>query len=179
MSNIALDRRILKAFYTQYVAVLLIVLVFGIWTFKSSIDQNPAMTAFSQETPQVLGAETDVSQAAVALPIIPAVGEIEIDDPFEVGAHVSINSSLELEAIAETLLNHDLRAIFQIPVVIKNSDLDQGVEDMQARLAALHAFFDSRGVPELAVTVGTGSSCCNASKVKVSFEFVGRVRELL
>jgi hypothetical protein len=160
MSNTAVDRRILKAFYTQYVAVLLIVLVFGIWMFQSSSVQSSAR-----------------SQVSAAMPSYPPVGQLQIKDLFDVGATVSIRSSVELEAIAEILRNHDLRATFRLSGALEESQAERAAETMLARLKALRSFFQTEGVPAEAITVATGSEFSDRSLTMVSFEFVGRARE--
>jgi hypothetical protein len=162
MSNAAIDRRILRAFYTQYVSVLLIVLVFGIWTFQLSA-VRPSVAA-----PQV---------ASVASSS-PPVGLLRIEDPFEVGATVALRSSIELEAIAETLRNHDLRATFRFKNALQDTQTEIVATTMLLRLEALRAFFQAQGVPADAVTVALGSEFGDGAKTEVSFEFVGRAREL-
>jgi hypothetical protein len=162
MSNTAVDRRILRAFYTQYVSVLLIVLVFGIWTFQLSAVQP------STAAPRV---------SSVA-PTAPPVGVLHIEDPFEVGATVTLRSSAELEAIAETLRNHDLRATFRFKNALQDAQTDIVATTMLLRLEALRAFFQAQGVPADAVTVALGSGFGDGAKTEISFEFVGRAREL-
>lgn len=92
------DRRILRAFYTQYVAVLLIVLVFFVAAFQA---------ASSASAPQV-------SQAP-AMPRAEFFGDIILSDKI-ITDGIASTDERALRAIAEVLRNHDVGATVELTV---------------------------------------------------------------
>jgi hypothetical protein len=128
-SQIGCDRRILKAFYTQYVAVLLIMLVFTVGAFQRASQREVAPTS-AQTAP------LDKAQ----------IGGLEIAQVFnELGALGG--DTVQLEAVASVIREHDVTASISIPVNMKKIDVTQNtVEVAVAHLTSLERFFTERGV---------------------------------
>ena len=148
MNATGLDRRILRAFYTQYIAVLLIVLVFFVAAFQRSQTDSPVETAY----PELIAQESSVIR------------------PLEIRAFsddgVILLNSHELDAIAEVLRSHDLRA--EVAVFVKHYDFDatQGEVSGGLRRARLvEDFFRHRGVPAGIVGVVVEESTVSAAEV--------------
>ena len=98
MSQVVADRRILKAFYTQYVSVLLILLVFCVTapyvTRSMPVPVNPPST----------------------IPVHAAFGSMKMKNPFSAEDNAVIQHTGELDAIAEVAINHDVRVELHVPV---------------------------------------------------------------
>jgi hypothetical protein len=125
----AIDKRILSAFYTQYLAVLLIVLVACIAMFST---RAGAVKANVDAAPQV--------QTRFA-------GSKALVDPF-VDNEPTLKYTIELEAIAATLREHDLQATFRL--VETESDV-ASIAQALPRLDAIRIFMEERGVPSAAI----------------------------
>jgi hypothetical protein len=99
------DRRILRAFYNQYVAVLLIILVFNIGVaVRPTSKQLPSAAPTIRE--QVKGGNF--------------AGEIILSNLFSEGGSTQIADKSDLLTIEEVLKNHDIRAVFKIYVPLKD-----------------------------------------------------------
>jgi hypothetical protein len=98
------DRRILKAFYTQYVAVLLILLVFTVAAFQRAQAvgdfERPPERRMEEPSPfgliSLIGEDRDVSQRALL--------------------------EGQLEAVATILREHDVRAVVNVPLQREGDD---------------------------------------------------------
>jgi len=136
MNTAGLDRTILKAFYTQYVAVLLIILVFFTAAFQRAY----------------IVSEDDGVQRSVIAHQGSIMNPREINAFSETGAVLS--EAPDLIAIAEVLRHHDLRAEFVVFVSQHNFDVAQGnLHYALHRVRALGDFFRQQNVPEQAIGV--------------------------
>jgi hypothetical protein len=149
------DRRILKAFYTQYVAVLLIILVFSVGAFQRA----------SAHT------RTSVERSLVMIER-PSVGSLELDVEFDSSGSVA-GSAPELAAIVDVIKEHDLRARVTLatPIADEHTALRE-VEAVLARIEALRHYFSSRGLSESDVQLFVGGPEARSGKVSVQFEEV-------
>jgi hypothetical protein len=131
MTVLGLDRRILRAFYTQYVAVLLIMLVFFVSAFQKpqgSLDRAPLPII---ETPPAL--------SPIAAPFV--------CNPFMVGEVIEKDNP-QLAAISAILRKHDVEAtiafhVASTPVEVKDDELSK----ISMRVDALERFFQEQQVP--------------------------------
>ena len=136
MNATGLDRTILRAFYTQYVAVLLIVLVFFVAAFQRSQPVSRVVDSFHA----------------------PIAQELSIIHPFEVSAFSEDGSILSNEpalvAVAEVLRHHDLRVECSVFLPPHDFDATQGeLREALRRARLLGDFFRQRGIPGPAVRV--------------------------
>lgn len=152
-SQIGCDRRILKAFYTQYVAVLLIMLVFTVGAFQRASQRDAVPT----------GAQTASLDKA-------SIGGLEIAQIFdELGALGE--DTAQLEAVASVIREHDVTASISIPVSMRKIDETQNtVEVAVAHLTALERFFAERGVGTGAVTFVLGGPEARDGRLVIRFE---------
>jgi len=144
------DRRILKAFYTQYVAVLLIILVFSVGAFQRATLTSPPLA------PRVPNAES--------------IGSLNVFPDFDsLGALVG--ESAELKAIASLVREHDIRAIVTLSASIRddNPELSEIERDL-ARLDALRGYFLSQGLSDAAFQFVLGAASAQEGEVTVQFE---------
>ena len=127
------DRRILKAFYTQYVAVLLILLVFCVGAFQRSSKEAVAVSA--------------PSQPLVAT--IP-VGTITLGEISEVDQESK--GRAQLEAVASLLREHDVEAtfVFSVAKVVPIADASE-VDDALERIRVIERFFTAQNIPSNAL----------------------------
>jgi hypothetical protein len=125
------NRRILKAFYTQYVAVLLIVLVF-------------TLGAFQRATHSEGGSLPSTNPTAGSL----QVGAMTLADVFSEDGSI-VGDHAQLLAVITVLKEHDLRVALVIP---KNgSSIAHGTRDIAASLKqveALEAFFNAHSIAD-------------------------------
>lgn len=123
------DRRILKAFYTQYVAVLLILLVFCVGAFQRT----------SKEVPVV---------AVVSRPVVAKlpVGTIVLGDLSEVDGESK--GRTQLQAVASLLREHDLEAtvVFSVAKVVSSADASE-VDDALERIGIIERFLTAENLP--------------------------------
>jgi len=147
------DRRILKAFYTQYVAVLLIVLVFTVGAFQRG-SQARLQSAQHPSAPN----------EAVS------IGGLEIAQNFnELGELGS--ETAELEAVATVIKEHDVRASISISVTMhKIESSEMTVEQSLARLASVERFFEQRGIGEDSIELVLGGRSTREGMLVVRFE---------
>lgn len=148
------DRRILKAFYTQYVAVLLIMLTFTIGAFQRATQAPVAVS------PQA------VSSIEEALPF----GEFVISALFGVDGSVPQDNQ-RLLALASIVRNHDVAITLglSLPRLSFESD-SSSVRRALRRIQALEHFFVREQIPLTAVrfTVTNSTSSENDLSVKVA-----------
>lgn len=147
------DRRILKAFYTQYVAVLLIILVFTVGAFQRTSQQPPLSSA-----PEPILKES------------PAIGGLEIAQSFTDLGELGVDTA-ELEAVAVVIREHDVKASISLPVSMQKIDAPRAtVEQSLARLAALERFFEERGIGEDSLELVLGGAAAKEGRIVVRFE---------
>lgn len=129
------DRRILRAFYTQYVAVLLIVLTFTVGAF--------------QRTHAAVAPVPALRRAPLAAPI----GVLLVEGTFTESGTVRGESS-QLAAVAQLLRSHDVNA--QVTIPVERIDFDTEASSfarMLRQVDGIREFFNSRSVPAGAVQV--------------------------
>jgi len=147
------DRRILKAFYTQYVAVLLIILVFTIGAF-----QRASLTE---------------DRSAIAVPVLKEVapiGGLEIAQHFDELGQLGPDTA-QLEAVAVVIREHDVKASISLPVGMQKLDSPlPTVEQSLARLSSLERFFKERGVGEDVLELVIGGAAARSGTLVVRFE---------
>jgi hypothetical protein len=159
MSSTLVDRRILKAFYTQYVAVLLIVLVFSVSGASGIKSRKEAL----------------VAPANVAH-IAPQIGAKSLRDPFSGGDGIVLRQIDELEAILETLRNHDIRAVFALEVPKTDRFAEIEVQRAVRKAAMVRDFFVLNGVPNNAVKVTVSDDSADVEgRFSVVFESMEQV----
>ena len=131
MELVSPDRRVLKAFYTQYVAVLLIILTFTIGAFRRTLPDGLSATA-----PTVVWAPRAV------------VGSLSIAELFRPDGAVNPGHP-QLAAIREVLQQHDLtlKATYLVPRL----QFDHETTSLRRafrRLESLRGYLRDSGVPE-------------------------------
>lgn len=152
-SQTVCDRRILKAFYTQYVAVLLIMLVFTVGAFQRASQRDVVPTS------------------AQTVPVDKAnIGGLEIAQIFnELGALEG--DTAQLEAVASVIREHDVTASISLPISMKKIDATQNtVEVAVAHLTSLERFFAERGVGDGSVEFVLGGPEAREGHVVIRFE---------
>jgi hypothetical protein len=151
MELVSADRKLLKAFYTQYTAVLLIILTFTIGAFQRTIQ-----------------AELPINPAPVWAPRA-TVGSLDISRVFTSEGGVDPYAP-QLAAIAEVLTQHDLN----VRVVMSVTDLglkerSTNLRRARLRLESLRKFFVTKGVPESALVLATRLDESHADTIRVEF----------
>lgn len=143
------DRRIMRAFYTQYVAVLLIILVLIIGSSRGMFAQK-------------------VSESeSISYERIPKqFGDMSIAQIFNTEQSTTISDTRELEAIAETLRNHDIQAKFNL--------LSDNLKDNQSlaleRARAVRSWLLSKNLPPDAFSVLVSTRTNSKQSDSVAFE---------
>jgi hypothetical protein len=128
------DRRILKAFYTQYVAVLLIMLTFTIGAFQRAT-QAPMASP----------------QAASSIEELAPFGEFVIAELFGVDGSVPQDNQ-KLLALASIVRNHDVAITLGLSLPRLSFEADSSsVRRALRRIQALENFFVREQVPLTAV----------------------------
>jgi hypothetical protein len=134
MKALGLDRRILRAFYTQYVAVLLIILVFFVAAFQ---------TATSAESPRFRERKMYTRPDAF--------GEVQLSVGFMTSG-LSPEDDERLRALAEVLKTHDVTATVELIVTrMALREVDNGAIRAATLTEQLDQFFQSHAVPAGAV----------------------------
>jgi hypothetical protein len=148
------DRRILRAFYTQYVALLLIVLTFTIGAFQRASDKlGAAEPAVTQQTP--------VSPASI--------GGVTIPKVFTADGSV-VSGDERLEAVVKVLEEHDLRAL--VTLSVPRLDFDEQASSLRRtlrRLQALEEFFRERAIPQGAVRFTAKAFAGTSEELSIRF----------
>jgi hypothetical protein len=153
-ATVGTDRRILRAFYTQYVAVLLIVLTFTIGAFQRC-----------SEAPQAIEPQMTRQQIQQPSPI----GAIAILGAFTGDGSV-ISENERLAAVVKVLENHDLRA--SVTLSVPRLDFDERASSLRRalrRLEALEDFFSKRAIPPGAVRFMARPSTAATDEISVRF----------
>jgi hypothetical protein len=146
------DRRILKAFYTQYVAVLLILLVFSVGIVaRKSQPSNEGALVHTRE------------------PIEVQIGEIELKELFAHERSAQLKDGRELEAVLEILRNHDVKATLTV-YATSQLNVSESFRLAVLRARALHAHVLAARVPVHAVRLLTAAAPASKAHAKVSFE---------
>lgn len=149
------DRRILKAFYTQYVAVLLIILVFTVGAFQ----------------------RTSIPDLAIAhpAPIIrdaPSIGALQIAHPFGQEGRLLADTA-QLQAISMVLKEHDVRAVMTLSASMRSKEAEGDVVmESLAHIDALETFFRTQGVSDSSLKFVLDSSVATTGNITVEFEEV-------
>jgi hypothetical protein len=147
------DRRILKAFYTQYVAVLLIILVFTVGAFQRASQSNavdPALPSAPKE--------------------VAPIGGLEIAQHFNELGQLDVGTA-ELEAVAVVIREHDVKASISLAVGMQKIDSPvPTVEQALARVASLERFFGERGVGEDSLELVVGGPVAREGTLIVRFQ---------
>lgn len=149
------DRRILKAFYTQYVAVLLIILVFTVGAFQRTTGTSP---------PAV--------EPIAVIEEPPLIGALEIAQDFDDAGQLAGDTS-QLQAVSTLLEEHDVRAV--VTVASHNKDHETDLVDIENSLARLHSlerFFMEQGISDAAVSFVIGGPLARSGMVAIHFEGV-------
>jgi hypothetical protein len=126
------DRKILRAFYTQYVAVLLIILVLIIGSSRGMLPRDLSATG-------AINYETTPNQ----------FGSISVGRLFETEYSTKITDTSQLEAIAETLRNHDIR----VKLFLSSSKLLDNQASALERARAVRQWMLSQNLPSSAFSV--------------------------
>jgi hypothetical protein len=148
-SSIGVDRRILRAFYTQYVAVLLILLVFCVGSVYKGASPNSNRTSSSN---------TGTAIASARYP-----------EFFRAPDSAEINDAGGIQAVSEVLKSHDLRGVFTI-VAPLSGDVDKAVMAARLRARVLKTRMLQDRVPEQAIKVVIVPSAKPLAEVAVVFE---------
>lgn len=149
LSSGTLDRRIMRAFYTQYVAVLLIILVVIIGSSRGMFARDVSISGNTHydRIPKQFG---DMSIAGI----------------FDTEQSTTISDTRELEAIAETLRNHDIQVKFNL--------LSDKLKDNQAvaleRARAVRSWLLSKNLPSDAFSVLVSTKTDSKKSDSVIFE---------
>ena len=122
MKDIGCDRRILRAFYTQYVAVLLILLTFSIAAFQRA----------TQTAPKAQGVILGVSPEE-------EIGTLSIHNLFLASGEISSDNT-QLKAVATVLQNHDVNA--QISLSTSKEQLESDPAVLSQLLTRAHLIED-------------------------------------
>ena len=158
MASVGCDRRILKAFYTQYVAVLLILLTFCVGAYQRATQS--ARMPVVKETPSVF-----VPREA---PV--RIAEMTLENVFD-GGTVIVREHPQLAAVAVFIKSHDVHARISLPVtrgyLEANPDL---LNTLVARVDAAESFLLSQGVPPDAFVVRVTTDGGEGRSLVVHFE---------
>jgi hypothetical protein len=153
--QVGCDRRILKAFYTQYVAVLLIILVFTVGAFQ-----------------RTTGASASVIEPIPVKEELSPIGTLEIELIFDDAGQL-IGDTSQLQAVSTLLEEHDVRAVVTVATHNKGHGTDLvAIEDSLARLESLEKFFLGQGLSEATVSFVLGGPEARIGRVAVHFEGV-------
>jgi hypothetical protein len=128
------DRRILKAFYTQYVAVLLIVLVFTLGAFQRATHSGEVASLNAKAT---FGS--------------PQVGAMTLSDVFSENGSI-VGEHAQLLALVAVLREHDLRVALVIPKTVSfRTESNQDTVSSLKQIEALEAFFSAHAIADQSV----------------------------
>ena len=146
-----LDRRVLRAFYTQYVAVLLILLVFCVGAVSGN---DRRMTPPSRSQAPSTNAEP--------------VGTVHYEGIFTSGDSAEVHEGPEFEALIEVIKNHDLRAVVKLDAELGSQRAGNN-GGIIARARTLRARLISRGIPDDAVEVVLVPAPASTNGLSVTF----------
>lgn len=160
--QVASNRDVLKAFYTQYVAVLLIVLVF-------------CVGAFQRSTKLVLTHQGAVTTTKGA----PAIATLRVSPEFDDNGGLVVIPA-ELSAAVALVREHDVRA--RIELHIGHDDGGQelsAIERSLAQIESLRAYLLSDGLNNSDLTFALTETKDALEHVSINFEEVPRERHIL
>jgi len=150
--EVTLDRRILKAFYTQYVALLLILLVASVSTV-------------SKEAWSSIGKTNSKGASEIKAQI----GSIELREMFVDDTSAQLRDGLGLEAVLEVLRNHDVRATVTV-YAISQADMLKSYRLALSRAHSIHSAVLATKIPAHAVQLRVASAATSPADAAVSFE---------
>jgi hypothetical protein len=147
--NVGVDRRILRAFYTQYVAVLLILLVFCVGSVcQGTLPHRPA-----------------TAQPDTRIPL----ASVRYSEFFQGVDSAEINESGGINAVSQVLRSHDLRGVFAISAPL-SGDAQAVAASASLRAKTLRARTSQDHVPAQAIKIVVVPSTHPSGAVTVSFE---------
>ncbi len=151
MELVSPDRRVLKAFYTQYVAVLLIILTFTIGAFRRSLPTEEPRAIPPLWTPRA------------------TVGSLSIADLFTAEGGIN-EENPRVRAVAQVLKNHDLlmRATYLVPRLEFDRE-SVSLKRALRRLESLREYLRAQGVPDAAAHLLVRAEKDGASTLFVEF----------
>lgn len=156
MQTVVPDRRILKAFYTQYVAVLLIILVFTAGGFNNA------------------GAVRAVLAGSESKKSILPIGEIDIRLPTVWGDNPSEQQTVALLAVSEVLKNHDVLATLTISSsAVGAQEKDRAFNDAVRYAELFRSFLLENGVPADTLTTIVNTAARGDARALITFSPVG------
>jgi hypothetical protein len=149
MELVVADRRLLKAFYTQYTAVLLIVLTFTIGAFQRTLGEPQRVTDVLTWAPRAV------------------IGSITVEDLFAYDGSLK-GDSPSLAAVVSLLNTHDLvaRVTYLSSEGSARGD-GSSIKRTVRRLDVLRTFFLQHGVIPSAVLLQARSSGEGTERVTV------------
>lgn len=151
MELVGADRKLLKAFYTQYTAVLLIILTFTIGAFQRTIKNDQTNMDIPVWSPRSL------------------IGEVKLVKVFRDDGSL-LSSPDQLAAIAEVLIQHDL--IARVYVSVGELGLSDGAASLRrarVRLQSIQNFMRQQSVPPHALMLAIKSSGISADSAEIQF----------
>lgn len=151
------DRRILRAFYTQYVSVLLILLVFSVGAAQRSSHPKDHI-----HNPAAIELPSDAQTKA-------PIGSLKLVGVFATESSSELRAGDVVEPVFETLRNHDLRAIFTVYLGL-DGDRQHSVDLARARAEVLRELFAKSKVPNEAVLIVFVPSMHASPDITVAFE---------
>ncbi len=135
INDMGCNRRILKAFYTQYVAVLLIVLVFTLGAFQRA--------THSEQAPPPPNAKATAGS--------PQIGAMTLSDVFSDDGSI-VGDHVQLLALVAVLREHDLRIALVIPKTVSfRTESNQDIVASLKQIEALEAFFSAHAITDQSV----------------------------
>jgi hypothetical protein len=149
MELVGADRKLLKAFYTQYTAVLLIILTFTIGAFQRTLAHEKAPVTVPVWAPRSL------------------IGEVKLLKVFTSDGSLVAQPD-QLAAIAEVLTQHDL--IARVTVSVGELGLTEGAASLRrarVRLQAIKNFMLTKGVPHHALLLVIKNSGVAADSAEI------------
>lgn len=157
------DRRLLAAFYTQYVALLLILITYTVGLLAGA----PITTQNVHEELPVKSESHHAPQHQAAMLGTFSVSNIFLDD----GRVASENS--ELAAIATVLRAHDVSAVVRLSVPRLGVPNDSSsVRRALRRIESLEAFFADQHVPDQAFRILVEEGSLSTRDVEVNLQAV-------
>jgi len=162
------DRRLLAAFYTQYVALLLILITYTVGLIAGAPITAPHVATTRPVTQEVTPSP---QRGATSLGVF-NLSNIFLDD----GRVAPENS--ELTAIAAVLRAHDVSAVVRVSVPrLGVPDENSSFRRALRRVESLETFFAEHRVPEQAFRVIIGPSARSSRDIEVELQEVGSTYE--
>jgi hypothetical protein len=146
------DRRILRAFYTQYVAVLLILLVFCVGASSSGKPRPREQT-----------------QGLVAARSAIVLGTFEYNDIFSSASSAEIKEGPQLKSLIEILQNHDVRAVLKVHASLDSHGVNESTRALERAHALRARLLDGR-IPAEAMRILIAHSSSGSSELSIEFQ---------